>query len=488
MVPVFISSLLVFAFIMLGTRMLSIMELVVSQGVAPAHVLKLVAFLLPSILFYALPAAALMASLIAFIRLSSDSEIIALKSSGISLYQLLPSVVVLAVAASIAANAVAFVGVPWGNRSVKELILRIAQSKAAVGLKERVFCHPFDDVIFYINSLSPGRQLMKDVFVVDRREPAMTYTILAKTGQILLHPKANRIVVHFEDGTIFMADQDLESMRTVDFSSYDLKVGLEDIVAHMGSQDTEPKEMGMAQLLKKIRGSGGMSGNRNELMVELMERLTIPFGVFLLAIIGVPLGTHMKTRAFSLGIGVSLVVFLLYYMLYLGVRSLCETGTLAPAWGMWIPNGFLLATCVYLLQRVANEKPLPLSAESFMRSKLREVFTREPETQERPVVLTVQESLFPRPEKIKEPEKGIQPPAAETAEAEESPSLEPSSRKEAAVVEDDERPYVGNIRQKRYHRSDCAWVKRLSPQNTCFFRSKAEAEEQDYVPCRVCRP
>lgn len=377
MVPVFISSLLVFTFIMLGTRMLSIMELVVSQGVALTHVLKLILFLLPSILFFALPAAALMASLIAFIRLSSDNEIIALKSSGISLYQLLPSVVALAVAASIAANVVAFVGVPWGNRSAKGLILRIAESKAAVGLKERIFCHPFDDVIFYINSLSSGQQLMRDVFVVDRREPAMTYTILAKTGQLLLHPNENRIVVHFEDGTIFVSDHDLESMRTVAFSSYDMKVGLEDIVADMESRDKAPKEMTMTELLDEIGERDATSADQNEMMVELMERLTIPIGVFLLAIIGVPLGTHMKSRAFSLGIGVSLVVFLLYYILYLGVRSLCETGTLSPVWGMWIPNGFLLVTCAYLLQRAANEKPLPLSAESLSRRKVRKTLFQD---------------------------------------------------------------------------------------------------------------
>ncbi|MFW6099314.1 MAG: LptF/LptG family permease, partial [Thermodesulfobacteriota bacterium] len=90
MLPTFLASLLVFVFIMVAAQMLSITELIVTRGVHFSQVAGIVLFLLPDILAFALPAVTLMSVVVAFLRLSVDSEIIALKSSGISLYQMLP--------------------------------------------------------------------------------------------------------------------------------------------------------------------------------------------------------------------------------------------------------------------------------------------------------------------------------------------------------------------------------------------------------------
>ena len=75
--------------------MLSITDLIVARGVPVTQVARMVAYLLPDIVAFALPAASLIAVLLAFLRFSVDSEIIALKSCGISLYQMLPPVVLL---------------------------------------------------------------------------------------------------------------------------------------------------------------------------------------------------------------------------------------------------------------------------------------------------------------------------------------------------------------------------------------------------------
>ena len=98
----------------------------------------------------------------------------------------------------------------------------------------------------------------------------------------------------------------------------------------------------------------------NEIVIELLEKFSIPLAVFLMGIIGVPLGAQMKARGRSAGIGVSLVIFLIYYMFLAGVRSICETGSVSPAIGVWIPDLFLFVSCIYLLRRVANERPITL--------------------------------------------------------------------------------------------------------------------------------
>ncbi len=84
--PTYLVSLFVFVSIVLATKLLTITEWVITHGVHPWQIVKLVLYLSPNILLFALPAASLMSVLIAFLRLSGDNEIMALKSSGISLY------------------------------------------------------------------------------------------------------------------------------------------------------------------------------------------------------------------------------------------------------------------------------------------------------------------------------------------------------------------------------------------------------------------
>jgi len=353
--PTLLVSLFVSVFIIMTTKMLSITELIVSRGVRISQVAGMVIYLLPDIIAFALPAACLIAVVVAFLRLSADSEIIALKSSGISLYQMLPPVAALSFVAFLAAIVVSFVAVPWGNRSFKDLVFRIAESKADLGIEERIFCEPFDDVIFYVNSFSSHDRVMKDVFVVDKRDRDVTNTIIAQEGRIFLHPKERIITLHFLRGTIFMAGKDVQSDKIMTFKTYDLNISLKDIMDVLASRKRAPKEMSARELIEHLEIVPQGSAKYNEIFLELMEKCSIPLAVFLMGIIGVPLGAQMRARGRSVGIGVSLVVFLVYYMCFAGTRSMCETGALAPAIGVWIPDLFLFISFAFLLHRVANE-------------------------------------------------------------------------------------------------------------------------------------
>ena len=99
----------------------------------------MVLYSLPDFVVFALPAVSLMSVVLAFLRLSADSEIIALKSCGISLYQMLPTVVVLSIVGLLLTAFISIYAVPWGNNSFKDLVFQIAESKADLGIKERIF-------------------------------------------------------------------------------------------------------------------------------------------------------------------------------------------------------------------------------------------------------------------------------------------------------------------------------------------------------------
>jgi len=365
--PTFLATLFICIFLILATRMLSIMELLVNQGVRVQYVVRMIVYLLPDIVAFALPAASLVSVVVAFLRLSADNEIIALKACGVSLYQLLPPVFLVSIMGLFLSAAIGMFAVPWGNRSFKDLIFQIAQSKADLGIKEQVFCEPFDDVVFYVNSFSSRERIMKDIFVVDRRDKSVKNTIVAERGQIFSYPEKRLIALHFFNGTIFVVGKDLKSARSIGFQTYNMSIGLKDIMEALASRRKKPKEMTVRELIGQLQEYEKGQKKYNNVMIDLLEKFSIPIAVFLMGMIGAPLGAQLRARGRTAGIGLGLAVFMIYYMCLAGMRSVCETGTIPPEIGVWIPDVFLLVAMLYLLRRVANERPVRLRIPALLR-------------------------------------------------------------------------------------------------------------------------
>jgi len=358
--PTFLASLFVFIFIMMAARMLSITELIVTRGVQLSQVAGMVLFLLPDILTFALPAVTLMSVVVAFLRLSADSEIIAMKSSGISLYQMLPPVIFFSFLAFLACLTISAFAAPWGNRSFKDLLFKIAETKADLGIKERIFCEPFGNLVFYVNNFSREQRLLKDVFVVDRRDEEMTNTIVSDAAQIIPRPAERTITLLFMKGTIFLVEKNLEASRTIKFNTYALNIGLKDVLANLASRRKAPHELSVTQLIAQLKSTPGTDKEYNRIMRELLEKLSIPLAVFFMGIIGVPLGAQIRGRGRSTGVSISLMVFSLFYLFLMIIRSISSTGAVSPAFGVWIPDLFLIVSTIYLLRRASSERPIHL--------------------------------------------------------------------------------------------------------------------------------
>jgi len=356
--PTFLASLLVFIFIMVAARMLSITELIVTRGVGIAQVVGMVFYLLPDILTFALPAVTLMAVVVAFLRLSADSEIIALKSSGISLSQMLPPVVAFSFVVFLVGMAIGVFAAPWGNRAFKDLLFKIAESRADLGIKERVFCEPFDNLVFYVNSFSRKDRVLKDVFVVDRRDKDVTNTIVAEEGRIIVQPEQRIITIYFGRGTIFAVEKNMNTARTIRFNTYGLTIGLKDVMKDLASRQKAPHELSVGKLIQQIQTTPKGDIQRSRMMRELLEKGSIPLAVLFMGIIGVPLGAQIRARGRTAGIGVSLAVFSIYYICLMVMRSICSSGSVSPVLGVWIPDLFLLVSIIYLLRRASRERSI----------------------------------------------------------------------------------------------------------------------------------
>ena len=355
MVPTFITGLILFTFLVLAGRVLKLTEWMVNHGTDISQVLLIIVYTIPYVLFFTLPMATLLASLIAFSRLNEDNEILALKSSGISLYQILPPVVTFSIISYVLASFIAIYLFPIGNHSMARLLFEIAQSNTSIGIKQGVFNDNIPNIVLYANHISAHDHTMEGVFIFDERDPSISNTIIARKGRIMSDPKKMSINLHLTDGSSFMVSKDLDSSKKLRFKSYDLRIELEDIMSKFPSLRKGRKEMSISELRSYIKENKKGTVRHNKAVIELQRKFSIPFACLLLGLIGLPLGLMRRAKGRSWGIALSIAVFMVYYILLLVSDSLGETGKLNPIVAMWIPNMVLGAATFVLFWRATRE-------------------------------------------------------------------------------------------------------------------------------------
>ncbi|MBW1868316.1 MAG: LPS export ABC transporter permease LptF [Deltaproteobacteria bacterium] len=358
MIPPFFLNLLVLTFLLLMTKILELTNLIISQGVGLSTVILMLVYSMPYFLIFVIPMSAMLAILLAFLRLSSDNEIIALKASGVSIYRLLPPVFIFCLISSLATAFVSIHGLPWGTLSFKRLAFEVGRSHADIALKERTFIDSFKGVILYVNKIDTKDRTLNDVFVVDKQEPKRVSTIVARRGKLLSDPEKFLWLLRLYDGSIGQVSRERRSVHTLDFKTYDFALDLGHTISAQSGGTKDETEMSLSELRQSLREAEEKDVQYFLTLLEYHKKFSIPFACFVLGLVAVPLGIQFKTAKRSSGIVLGLFFFLLYYVLLAAGWSLGETGNYPPVVGMWVPNLVLGAIGLYLMFMTARERPV----------------------------------------------------------------------------------------------------------------------------------
>lgn len=360
--PAFLLGLIGFTFILLTGRIVQLMELFVNKGVPLGYILRLLYLLLPSFMVLTIPMATLLSVLLAFNRLSSDNEITALKASGVSLYQMIPPVLVFAVATYVATTFLSLYSVPRANEGSRALLYEVASSKANAGIREKMFNDDFEGLVLYVEEIKPRTLTWEKVFISDSRNPAEVLTIIAREGEVLSDPGTLAITLRLKRGAIHKLGKEPDAYQKIDFSTYDLRLYLKTGLKEKRTEEKHPADMTLAELSRAIQALQAKGSVAKIQWVKVHEKFSIPFACLVFGLIGVPLGLQSRTarggrfQGFAWAIGVLLV----YYLLTNAGTSLAERGVVLLEVGMWSANAVFLTLGVYLLVKAANESPVLL--------------------------------------------------------------------------------------------------------------------------------
>ncbi|RZB36174.1 MAG: lipopolysaccharide export system permease protein [Desulfobacteraceae bacterium Eth-SRB2] len=358
MIPPFVINLMFFTFVFLMVEMLKVTNMVVNYNVGVFTVLIMLAYSTPYFLTYIIPMSIMIAVLLAFLRLSGDNEIIALKTSGMSIYGLLPPAMFFCLLGCLLTLFMTIYGMPWGRLSFKELTYKVVSSNLEIGLKDRTFNDSFEDVVLYVNKIDALNKELQDIFIEDKRTQDIVSTVVAPRGKLFKEPDEYIYHLLLFNGVLYQVDVKNRSTNYIDFETYEIRLDIKQAASRLKQGAKHRKEMSLFELRDYLKNSTRRDNRYYSTLMELHKKFSIPIACFALGLLAVPLGIQSGPTKKSFGLVLGMIFFLIYYLLLTAGLVLGETGACPPVVGMWVPNIMMGGLGLYLVFKTANDRQL----------------------------------------------------------------------------------------------------------------------------------
>ena len=345
-----------FTFILFMRYLLPLMELVV-RGVAGAgDIARLILYLLPNFLTLTIPMAVLVGILLGLSRLAADSEITAMRASGIGILSFVRIVAIFALLAWIAGLANSLFIAPRAAHAVLTYEEQAKGSQATVQVQPRVFYEDFKNYVLYAQDVIPGANgtaLWRHVFLADLTTPASPHIITANEANVLSGSQQT-LSMQLADGSrhdISLSDPNQYDISTFLSTELPIQTGQQEEDSHLSRRDTPIHAIGMAELWQRAHAGGEAA---RPYLIELHYRFAFPTACLVLMLVGVPLGLSSKRGGKGTGFVVTLLlVFLYYFFSSVGV-ALARQNKVPAALGVWGANIVFMLAGVLLIQQIAR--------------------------------------------------------------------------------------------------------------------------------------
>ena len=359
-------SLFIFV-LLVGNALKDVAELVVAGKLDFWVFIKVLGLLIPYVASFALPLGILTGTLVALGRLSSQREIIAMKSAGMSLYQIAAPVFLIAFVGMLAAVLVNQHYAPKSRVERKALLTEALTDNPIGFIEERRFIHEFPGYVIYMG----GRDgpTLKDFWIWELDEGKRVKMFLrAEEGEMNYNEGNKELILTLKEGTAEQRDpKDPESFSdnvsdSLFFGEFPIALELEQLFGGERLQSTRVKEMTFAQLMDRRSEELAREKSKNEpiskerldLQVHVQKNFALAFSVFSLAVFGVPLAIQAGRKETYANLGIALIIAISYYFLTIMFSWLEGSPGLRPDLLIWVPNLIFQATGFWMLHRFSR--------------------------------------------------------------------------------------------------------------------------------------
>jgi lipopolysaccharide export system permease protein len=334
---------------------------VTESGLPMAIAAKVTLLQMPYYVFFALPMGMLLAALLAYSRLSSDSELIALRSCGVSIYRLLLPAIVMSFLVTAIAFTLNELVVPAANYEASQTLEQALKEDRADFQENNIIYPEFQDIkqpngkkvnvltrLFYAEQFD-GQQ-MRGLTILDRSQTGLNQIVTSETAQ--WNPVES--TWDFFNGTIYVVSPDSSYRNIVRFEHHQLQLPRAPLDFAQKSRDYQEMNIAQAQAeLKLIRSSGNRRRIR-KLLIRIHQKIALPFACVVFGLVGSVLAIKPQRTSKATGFGISVLVIFAYYLLMSMGDALGLSGVVPPQLAAWLPNLFGIAMGSWLLFRISG--------------------------------------------------------------------------------------------------------------------------------------
>jgi LPS export ABC transporter permease LptF/LPS export ABC transporter permease LptG len=350
----------IFTFVLFTRDLGRILELVVRASAPLPSVAEIFLYTVPLALTYTIPMSVLVGILIGLSRLAADSEITAMRASGMGVWSFGRVLGIFVAAAWALALVNSLYLAPWSLASLGRLEDQLKGSQVSFEVQPRVFYEGFPKIVLYVQDVhsAQGAAVWKGVFLADITDAANPRITLAREG-ILVPEGRDRLHLHLTDGSTHETDpKEADHYQISTFEQTDLPIELP--ASESKADEQIPVKAVSTWALHDCAASVDPASARWYL-IEFHNRFALPTACLVLAMVGIPLGLSSKKSGKSGGFVLTIALVFVYYFVSLIGVSLAKQGRVSPTFGAWLANLVFFAAALFLLWQ-AERRPLSLSA------------------------------------------------------------------------------------------------------------------------------
>lgn len=337
-IPYFIFSWLLLSVILFVQQGSRFSEIFFSANIPKTLIWQLTFALVPNVIAFTCPMAALVAVIIGFARMQGDNELTSIKAAGIGNIQLVTPLVFFGIALSLFTFFINLYGVPFAAQIVRKVALQTALYKLESPIEPGVFNTEINGFTIYVKNGDLEKGTWKDIFIYNEdKENNSVRLITSKNGRIDSNDETSELVL---DGAVINTisfDKNREKIisESIQQTRFAIKTKRGELIDKLSSTEEAPEELGLRQLFLYVKTKEGKE--KTEIDIILHRRIILSLTPLIFALLGASLILRFNRRGRGFGIFLAILSLMVYYLLTLLGEQLARTNQIKVFTASLIP-------------------------------------------------------------------------------------------------------------------------------------------------------
>ena len=341
----------IFTFILFMKELPKILEMMVHNSSTFTSLVEVILFMMPNFFKVTIPMAVLVGVLLGFSRLAADSEIIAMRASGLGIGYFVRVASIVAVGGTLLGLLNSMYAEPRANQALMALEKTLA-SQASYEIQPRVFDEDFRNYVLYVQDVRAGTGAAnwRQVFLADVTDPAAPKITTAAAATVVSDSNQG-LLMRLRNGTLHetVAGQPQQyNVSTFETNDLPFAAGQQN-EGHLGRLDTPIYAMPMSELREHFRAPDG-----RRYLIEMYTRFSYPAACLVLMLVGVPLGVTSRRGGKSSAWVFTILLVSLYYLVSTFGVALGQQNRIPAFFAVWSANLIFAAGGICLLWQMAS--------------------------------------------------------------------------------------------------------------------------------------